>query len=96
MLRLVPTPARRATRVRRDIRRARIAEAIARCTARDRELLALLLVERLTPAETAVALGQSLERVRRRHAALIARLARELAAYATSVVPARERMRKAS
>jgi DNA-directed RNA polymerase specialized sigma24 family protein len=82
--------------VRRDVRRARIAEAIARCTMRDRELLALLLVERLTPAEAAVALGLSLERVRRRHAALIARLARELAAFTVPVEPARVRMRRAS
>jgi DNA-directed RNA polymerase specialized sigma24 family protein len=98
MLKLVPDAARRTSRPRRDGRRDRIADALARCTSRDRELLALLVIERLTLAEAAVALDLSIARVRRRHALLVTRLARALAALPSRVAAPlpRVRMRRAS
>ncbi len=46
-------------------RRARLVAALARCSARDRVVLALMLVERLSTSEAADALGISVSRLRR-------------------------------
>lgn len=57
----------------------RVGTALRACSAADRALLALLLVERLTPGEAARALGLEAAGVTRRHRALLARLRRALA-----------------
>ena len=55
---------------------ARIGDALRGCSEEDRALMALLLLERLTPAEAAQALGMDVVTVVRRHRALLARLRR--------------------
>jgi len=55
---------------------SRIHGALRGCTEEDRALMALLLLERLTPAEAAQALGMDVVAVVRRHRALLARLRR--------------------
>jgi DNA-directed RNA polymerase specialized sigma24 family protein len=56
--------------------RRRLADALERCERRERMMLALLLVERLTPAEAARALGLPVAGVTRRYRALLAELAK--------------------
>jgi DNA-directed RNA polymerase specialized sigma24 family protein len=65
------TPALERTRVRRRLRRA-----LEGCSPVERALLALLIVERLTPAEAAHALRLSTAGVERRYRALLAEMAR--------------------
>ena len=55
---------------------SRISVALRGCTEEDRALMALLLLERLTPAEAAQTLGMDVVLVVRRHRALLARLRR--------------------
>lgn len=97
-------PIRRARGVRRapaSIKRraalqvagARIGDALQGCTEEDRALMALLLLERLTPAEAAQALGMDVETVVRRHRALLARLRRAFRGIA--IRPARSGERRA-
>ena len=54
--------------------RARIASALRSCTARERLALALLLYERLTPAEAGAALGLSPRAVERAYRAALREL----------------------
>jgi DNA-directed RNA polymerase specialized sigma24 family protein len=58
---------------RRD-RREAVARALSGCAARERVLLALLLFERLTPAEAARVLGVPAARIERAYAALLSQL----------------------
>ena len=58
--------------------RARIAAALEQCSETERHVAALLLDERLSADETALALGLSVNRVHRVHAALLAELRRVL------------------
>ena len=73
-------PARRVVRARpssgRDDRRARLSRALARRAASERLLLALVLVERMTPQEVACTLGLSPREVERHVAILLAELER--------------------
>jgi DNA-directed RNA polymerase specialized sigma24 family protein len=62
----------------RDDRRAAVARALSDCAAGERVLLALLLCERLTPAEAASVLGVPAARVERAYASLLARLRESL------------------
>lgn len=55
----------------------RVAQAMDRLEVADRQLLALLLLEHLTPDEAARALREPVRLVRRRAAAALARLAHE-------------------
>lgn len=55
----------------------RVARAMDRLEVADRQLLALLLLEHLTPDEAARALREPVRLVRRRAAAALARLAHE-------------------
>ena len=55
---------------------ARVGAALQTCTDDERGVLALLLLERLTPAEAARALGIGIDRVARLKSSLIARLRR--------------------
>jgi DNA-directed RNA polymerase specialized sigma24 family protein len=86
--------------VRRDPRRARLAAAYQRCSERRRLVLALLLVERLTAAEAADALGLSRPQVEREYREAldaVRRSARDrTAASRARRAPAVERLRKAS
>ena len=75
--------AKRAPANRRASTRARLASALERCAARERDLLALLLVERLTPAEAAEALGISTRSLHRAFAAVMAELEAALRTGAT-------------
>jgi hypothetical protein len=59
-----------------DPRREALARALSRCPLRERVLLALLLFERLTPAEAADVLDLPAARVERSYAALLAELRR--------------------
>lgn len=56
------------------VRRRRVSSLLQSRAARERLVLALLLVERLTPVETARALGIPRSRVTRIYASLLARL----------------------
>jgi len=85
-------PAKRAPVAPRARARARLAAALARRAAHERDLLALLLVERLTPAEAADALGISARALRRTFAAVMAGLEAELR-RATPARPRRPRGR---
>jgi DNA-directed RNA polymerase specialized sigma24 family protein len=60
---------------RRD-RREAVARALSGCAAHERALLALLLFERLTPAEAASVLGVPAARIERAYAALLSQLRR--------------------
>ncbi len=78
-----PRVARRALRSARRAPatgspRERIASALACCSASERHVLALLIEERLTPAETAVALELSLAQVLNVQATLLDELSRVL------------------
>jgi len=70
---LAPAP-RRPVAVPRHDRRGAVARALSRCAARERVLLALLLFERLTPAEAADVLQVPVDRVERAYAALLVQL----------------------
>ena len=63
--------------VPRHDRREAVARALSGCATRERVLLALLLFERLTPAEAASVLGVPATRIERAYAALLSQL-REL------------------
>lgn len=67
-----------AVRSATDARRC-LARALARCAARERVLLALILFERLTFAEAADALGVSVRRISRLYARLLSDLRDALA-----------------
>ncbi len=73
-----------------------VAETLEHYTADERTMLALVLIERLTQAEAAVAMGMSVRRFERSYQALIARL--KLAARPRAQVAPRVslRLRKAS
>jgi DNA-directed RNA polymerase specialized sigma24 family protein len=60
--------------VPRHDRREAVARALSGCAARERVLLALLLFERLTPAEAASVLDVPAARIERAYAALLAQL----------------------
>jgi len=70
-------PSRRPVAVPRHDRREAVARALSGCAARERVLLALLLFERLTPAEAASVLGVPAASIERAYAALLVQL-REL------------------
>lgn len=74
---VLPLP-RRPVAAPRDDRRAAVARALGACAANERVLLALLLCERLTPAEAARVLGVPPARVERAYAALLSQLRRSL------------------
>ena len=69
---------RRPVAAPRDDRRAAVARALSDCAATERVLLALLLFERLTPAEAASVLGVPAARIERAYASLLARLGESL------------------
>lgn len=71
-----PPAPRRPVAVPRHDRRAAVARALSGCAASERVLLALLLFERLTPAEAATVLGVPAGRVERAYASLLAQLRR--------------------
>jgi DNA-directed RNA polymerase specialized sigma24 family protein len=73
-LRRAPEPVRRLAAVRTG--RDRVHVALARCSEHERAVLALLLVEHLTPLEAAAALGLPLREVLRTYRALMAELTR--------------------
>jgi len=75
--RLLALPSRRPVAVPRHDRREAVARALSGCATRERVLLALLLFERLTPAEAASVLGVPATRIERAYAALLSQL-REL------------------
>lgn len=79
-MRRAPAPLRRRAALRAAA--LRVGTALRACSAADRTLLALLLVERLTPGEAARALGLEAAALTRRHRALLARLRRALAGVA--------------
>jgi DNA-directed RNA polymerase specialized sigma24 family protein len=81
--------ARRATMTKRQ----RLADAIARCTRRDRVVLGLVLVEGLTPAEAADAMGISVARLQRAYGVALAELRRAWRGWTGS---ARPRLRRAA
>jgi len=68
---------RRATSRRRPALAVRLREAIDQLDERERQVLALLLVERLTVLEAAGALRMSMREVGEVYAAALQRLARE-------------------
>jgi len=70
--------ARRPVAVPRHDPREAVARALSRCVERERVLLALILFERLTPAEAARALDVPAARIERAYAALLAELRRSL------------------
>ena len=74
---LLAPPSRRPVAAPRHGRREAVARALSGCAARERVLLALLLFERLTPAEAASVLGVPASRIERAYAALLSQL-REL------------------
>lgn len=63
----------------------RISGALRVCGEEDRALLALLLLEKLTPNEAARTLGMDVTQVVRRHRALLARLRRAFRGLALPV-----------
>jgi DNA-directed RNA polymerase specialized sigma24 family protein len=65
---------RRPVAVPRRDRRAAVARALSTCAASERVLLALLLFERLTPAEAASVLGVPAPRIERAYASLLSQL----------------------
>jgi len=67
-------PVARSCRDGRDA----VARALSGCAARERLLLALLLFERLTPAEAARVLDLPVTRIERSYAALLAQLRQAL------------------
>lgn len=69
---------RRPVAAPRDDRRTAVARALSDCAATERVLLALLLYERLTPAEAATVLGLPAPRLERAYASLLARLGESL------------------
>jgi len=73
----LPPAGRPVTRPRPD-RREAVARALSDCAARERVLLALLLFERLTPAEAARVLDVPVARIERSYAALLVQLRRTL------------------
>ena len=75
--RVVAPSSRRPVAVPRHDRRDAVARALSGCAARERVLLALLLFERLTPAEAASVLGVPAPSIERAYATLLAQL-REL------------------
>jgi DNA-directed RNA polymerase specialized sigma24 family protein len=60
----------------RHDRREAVARALSHCAAHERVLLALLLFERLTPAEAASVLEVPAARIERAYASLLAQLSR--------------------
>lgn len=104
---LSPAASRRASLsvIRKGPARARpsgrSARALAALSSQDCTLLALLLVERLSLAETAEALDLTVHQVRRGYEAAITRVRRAIASSGMSLRPARAvearvRLRKAS
>ena len=79
-----PPAPRRPVAVPRHDRRAVVARVLSGCAASERVLLALLLFERLTPAEAAMVLGVPAGRVERAYASLLARLREPLRGRAMS------------
>lgn len=75
--------------------RSRLADALAGAAEADRLLLALLLVERLTPSEAADVLGVSSDTVRRAYMKLIATLRTSLDAPAPRAAAAARTRRAA-
>lgn len=75
--RVLALPSRRPVAVPRHDRREAVARALSGCAAGERVLLALLLFERLTPAEAAGVLGVPAARIERAYTALLSQL-REL------------------
>jgi|RhiMetdeSRZDD1v2_1073273.scaffolds.fasta_scaffold1271759_2 DNA-directed RNA polymerase specialized sigma24 family protein len=73
-------------------RRARLVAALARCSARDRIVLALMLVERLSTSEAADALGISVSRLRRLYGATLAELRSAWSGVRGSVRPRARRV----
>ena len=67
-------PSDRPVSAPRHDRREAVARALSGCAARERVLLALLLFERLTPAEAASVLDLPAARIERAYAALLAQL----------------------
>ena len=77
--RVTPLPvSRRPVAVPRQDVRATVSRALSACAARERVLLALLLCERLTPAEAASVLGVPAARIERAYAALLSQLRQSL------------------
>ena len=64
----------RPVAVPRHDRREALARALSACATRERVLLALLLFERLTPAEAACVLGVPAANIERAYAALLSQL----------------------
>jgi DNA-directed RNA polymerase specialized sigma24 family protein len=95
-------PSRRVVRARpapvRDDRRARLVRALARRAATERLLLALVLVERMTPREVACTLGLAPREVERHVEILLAELERAVtpAAAARELPIARGETRQAA
>jgi DNA-directed RNA polymerase specialized sigma24 family protein len=75
--RVLAVASRRPVAAPRHDRREAVARALSACAARERVLLALLLFERLTPAEAASVLEVPAARIERSYAALLTQL-REL------------------
>jgi DNA-directed RNA polymerase specialized sigma24 family protein len=85
----------------RNGRREAVARALSGCAVRERVLLALLLFERLTPAEAASVLDVPAARIERVYAALLGQLrerlgARALRASAPRFATPSARLRRAS
>jgi len=72
--RTVPPPGVRPVTAPRHDRREAVARALSGCAASERVLLALLLFERLTPAEAASVLDVPAARIERAYAALLSEL----------------------
>jgi DNA-directed RNA polymerase specialized sigma24 family protein len=86
--RILALPSRRPVAVPRPDRRDTVARALSGCAARERVLLALLLFERLTPAEAAGVLGVPTAHIERAYAALLSQLRELLGGHAPrSVAP---------
>ena len=97
---LVVAP-QRAVAASRNGRREAVARALSHCAARERVLLALLLFERLTPAEAASVLDVPAARIERAYAALLCQLRevpglRALRASAPRFATPSVRLRRAS
>jgi DNA-directed RNA polymerase specialized sigma24 family protein len=69
---------RRPVAVPRHDRRAAVARVLSGCAASERVLLALLLFERLTPAEAASVLGVPAGRIERAYVSLLTQLRQSL------------------
>lgn len=78
-----------------QVARARVAAILDRLPARQRTLLALLLVERLTAAEAAGALGASTGEVESAYRHVLAALGRQIGRSARRTAP-RVRLRRAA